>query len=244
MTRRRNTQRYTLRNKLRRRGGKPKTARTRRRAKGTTIKGKMPPAVKDGLQGRRITGVLRKDSEHWQPLKKTTDEGERNQNGEIQIYEWSSSEGIRSIFYSRVTPFPKLIRDTLLKANNLQEQGYYIVDIHSDTSRPLYDSKQDNVPSASTTFTILYRAYKPSELTAERKNRVPINVIYWRRDSVSGHELNKRQAQFLSKNESVKHLSTTSDSYTPNADKLLFNTFLSGVSARMDVRHQAEWFYA
>ena len=55
---------------------------------------------------------------------------------------------------------------------------------------------------------------------------------------------NKRQAQFLSKNESVKHLSTTSDSYTPNADKLLFNTFLSGVSARMDVRHQAEWFYA
>ena len=124
----------------------------------------MPSEMKDGLRGKRITGVLRKKDKYWQPLKKTTDEGERNQKGDINIYEWSSGM-IRSH-----CSYNFLIKSTLEKANHLQEKGYYIVDIYSDTSRPLYDINWNSEPNARTVFTILYRAYLPSELTIESKN--------------------------------------------------------------------------
>lgn len=138
-----------------------------------------------------------------------------------------------------------MIRQTLQNANYLQELGYYIEDIHSSTSRPVYSKNGDDAtPTSSTDFVIFYRAYKPNELKAADDRR-PLNVVYWRRDSVSGQALDEKQALFLSKHlMHIEHLSTTVDSYTPNADKLFWSTIMPSLSTRMDVRHQAEWFYA
>ena len=146
MTRRRNT--------LRRRGGFAKFTRThRRRGAGTTIQGNMPSSVKDGLRGTRLTGILRKDSEHWQPRKKANS---------IEMYQWSihnkhgshvpSARGtlksvlssLQSVFTSRAIPYRTMIRQTLQNANYLQELGYYIEDIHSSTSRPVYSKNGDD----------------------------------------------------------------------------------------------------
>ena len=254
--RRRHNMSYTQRRRLR--GGTTNRRTNTRRLQGTTIKGNMPSSVMDGLRGTRITGILRKDSEHWQPLKKTTDANEHNQKGDINIYQWSVHhpygthvmnptlyQNIRTMVSSRIRSYREMIRRTLINANSLQEQGYYIVDIHSDTSRPFYSKNDDDgVPSVSTDFIIFYRAYKPRELEMKGKNRRPINVVYWRRDSMNGQELDKKQASFLSKHESIDHLSTTVDSYTYNVDSVLWNTIMSSMPTRTDMRHQAEWFYA
>ena len=155
------------------------------------------------------------------------------------------ANSFKSIFASRSLPYRVMIRQTLINANLLQELGYYIEDIHSSTSRPVYSKDGDDaVPTSSTDFVIFYRVYKPSELKT-KDNRRPINVVYWRRDSVNGQALDEKQALFLSKHlMCIDHLSTTVDSYTPNTDKLFMRALMPSVPTRMDMRHQAEWFYA
>lgn len=154
-------------------------------------------------------------------------------------------DGTNSVLKSYWTmSYADHLRETVVRANELQMRGYRIVDIQIHISNIVYVADREHV-TTRIDVCIQFREYKASEkqLMAKHDTRKPLCAWHFQLAAGSVHAGIKRETAFIQKNRA--HIGTVfktlNNTYTPLAQKIVGQAV--GFSVRGDVTQYSVLFY-